>query len=264
MPNRYEFEAVVKFLPADELTVKAIRKQFPTRTPELIRAIEAGECPECNGEDIQTFLLDLLHNESRLYKRFIARGSYGNYYIDVRGLGGIYFYHAPEFDRSGYYLSIDDASADITMDWNDSLTSYDGRSYRDPFVSQKMVDAIKKSKADANFKQVQLFLSKPEALRDLPALQKLLASVPIQEFEAAIRISLDSSDVLARHFIVTQLTELLQRIRAAAESEVETLTRRLKSTHGVARMGLAQSLGTAKNESEAIFLTIQKISLGRS
>jgi hypothetical protein len=264
MLNRYEFEAVAKYLPADELAVKAIRKQFPTQAPELIKAIEAGESPECNGEDIQTFLLDLLHNESRLYTRYTARGSYGNYYIDVRGLGGVYFYHAPEFDLTGYYLSIDDAGADITMNWNDSLTSYDGRSYREPFVSQKMVDALNKSKADANFKQVQRFLSRPEGLRDLSALQELLVSVPIQQLDSAIQISLDSCDDLSRQSIVTQLTEQLQRIRAAAESDVESLTSRLKSTHGVARMGLAQALGTVKNQSEDINLTIQKISLRRS
>jgi hypothetical protein len=56
----------------------------------------------------------IVANHARLYQRFTARhGSSGNYHIDIRGLGGVYFYCAPGFDSTGYFLSIDDAASDV-------------------------------------------------------------------------------------------------------------------------------------------------------
>ena len=50
--------------------------------------------------------------------------------------------------------------------------------------------------------------------------------------------------------------DLLQKIRAAADHDVEILTSQLRSIHGVARMGLAQTLGSAKSRSNIINLII--------
>jgi hypothetical protein len=284
MSNKYEIEAVAKFLTADELVVKAIRKKFSNRASELIQAIESGESPECNGEDLLTFLLDLLHNDARLYKRYIARGSFGPYHIDIRGLGGVYFFHAPEFDLTGYYLSIDDAGSDITLDWNDSLTSYSGRSYREGFVNKTIVEAIKKSKADDSLKQAQLFLSMPEALQDVSAWQDLLALTPIQDIEICVtllerwfgstidfssvsgsthnnlfRLTLTSCEAVFSYLMAHGRSALVQQIQVAADHDIETLTSKLKKTHGVARMGLVQSLGCAKERSKSINFALQEL-----
>ncbi len=284
MSNKYEIEAVAKFLTSDELVVKAIRKKFSSQASELIQAIESGESPECNGEDLLTFLLDLLHNDARLYRRYIARGSFGPYHIDIRGLGGVYFYHAPEFDLTGYYLSIDDAGSDITLDWNDSLTSYSGRSYREGFVNKKMVEAINKSKADESLRQAQFFLSMPEALHDVSAWQGLLALTPVHDIETCVSIlerwfgsTIDFSSVSGNtHNNLFRLTlatyeptfsylvahgksALIQQIQVAASLDVERLTSELQATHGVARMGLAQSLGRAKERSKSINFASEEI-----
>jgi hypothetical protein len=55
---------------------------------------------------------------------------------------------------------------------------------------------------------------------------------------------------------------LIQQIQVAADHEVQALTGKLKKTHGVARMALAQALGSARDRSKAINFAIQEVSSG--
>ena len=84
--------------------------------------------------ELHDFLTELLHKEARLYVRFWGRGDYGSYHIDIRGLGGIYLVSANEFDNAEYFSSLEDAESYIKDYWGDSLNSWRGRHYREPFT----------------------------------------------------------------------------------------------------------------------------------
>lgn len=111
-----------------------IARTFKSDTPTILTSLARGEELQLPNADVDTFLIDLLHNDGRIYKRYTAHGSYGGYHIDIRGLGGVYFYWAPEFDTTGYFLSVEDASDAIGWNWADNLVSSKGRIYRLPFV----------------------------------------------------------------------------------------------------------------------------------
>lgn len=128
------FEEVRRYLVDDVHVRDEIARTFKHDAPTVLRSLVRDEDPDLPDVDVDTFLLDLLHNDGRLYKRYTAHGSYGGYHIDIRGLGGVYFYWAPEFDTTGYFLSVDDASNGIEWDWADNLVSSKGRTYRAPFL----------------------------------------------------------------------------------------------------------------------------------
>jgi hypothetical protein len=143
MVKKLEFKAIAKYLVVDDLVAKAIRKEFGDRADGLIEKIAAGGSPKCDATYLLDFLFETMATDARLYRRFTARhGSCGNYHIDIRGLGGVYFYCAPEFDSTGYFLSIDDAASDVWMGWADNIASA-GRTYRAPFVNKTIRRARK-------------------------------------------------------------------------------------------------------------------------
>lgn len=287
MKNRYDIEAVAKYLVDDKFVSTSIRKKCGSQSIELILQLQSGEFPDCDGEDLLNYLIDLLHNNARLYKRYIARGSCGNYYIDIQGLGGVYFYHAPEFDRKGYFLSIEDAGSDIELDWNDNLTSYNGRIYRKPFVSTARVEAVKKSKADESLRKAQLFLSTNATAHDVTAWKELLISAPLRDVETCVhilelwfkenhdlsalsdisheilfRFTLESCKEVFSHLKDRGQGSLVRQIELAANHDFEVYKKKLDGTYGVARIGAAQSLGSAKNRSDSIKFALQEIGLG--
>lgn len=120
-----------RLLDDDHVRLKLSRKH-KSGFGVVVDRIEGDELRLLADHD-ENFLLDLLHNDGRLYRRFTAKGSFGNYFIDVKGLGGVYFYWAPEFGITGYFLSLEDASNLIISNWSDSLVSISGRNYRRPF-----------------------------------------------------------------------------------------------------------------------------------
>ena len=103
-----DFEAIQKYLIHDEHVRSEIFREFKSDALSILKSLAKGEEHDLLDVAVGRFLLDLLYNDARLYKRFTARGSYGNYHIDIKGLGGVYFYWAPEFDRTSCFLSIDD------------------------------------------------------------------------------------------------------------------------------------------------------------
>ncbi|MBW6124629.1 hypothetical protein [Pseudomonas aeruginosa] len=140
-----EFSEIWQHLLNDPHVRKEITKTYKERGPEILAIAASKNGYLLQDSDIDTFLLDLLHNDARLYKRYTAQGSYGSYHIDVRGIGGVYFYWAPDFGTTGYFLSVDDASEAILTNWPDSLVSRTGRNYRQPFrVSAQAMDDVQK------------------------------------------------------------------------------------------------------------------------
>lgn len=149
MKKHLIFEEIRRYLIDDAYVRDEIVGTFKDDAPTILKSLAKGEEPQLPDVDVDTFLIDLLHNVGRLYKRYTAHGSYGSYHIDIRGLGGVYFYWAPEFDTTGYFLSVDDASVAIEWDWADNLASSNGRIYRAPFLRD--VEATEKAltKVDA-------------------------------------------------------------------------------------------------------------------
>lgn len=133
MKKLLTFEEIRRYLIDDAHVRNEIARTFKNDAPTILMSLARGEEPQLPDADVDTFLIDLLNNDGRLYKRYTAHGSYGGYPIDIRGLGGVYFYWAPEFDTTGYFLSVDDASDSIERDWADNLVSRKGRTYRAPF-----------------------------------------------------------------------------------------------------------------------------------
>lgn len=315
MNTKYEFEEVARYLVDDKFVVKKIEMMFGLHASALIAEIAAGQLPECQGHELFDVLGDLLHSDARIYRRFTARGSFGNYPIDIRGLGGVYFYKAPEFDLIGYFLTIDDADSKITLNWNDNLTSCIGRNYREPFFNEKLAEIFKNSEVEENpnrhlpllskdeplrvvvasknsndrenLHQAKLFLSKVESSLDLATWQELLGSAPIKDTQVCasllerwfdskldfsnltganprnlFRLTLDSEKSVFINLIDRGRGDLIQQIRMTADREVEVLSRKLKNTHGVARMALAptaQALGAATDRSKSINIALQAI-----
>jgi hypothetical protein len=160
MAEPLAFEEVVSRLASDPLVIGALRARFSKATADdLIVQVAAGETPECDGVYLPDFLDDLLGNEGRLYRRFTARGSYGNYYIDIRGLGGVYFYEANEFGSTGYFLSIEEADSAVTSNWMDCLVSSTGRSYREAFVDVAAEKAAAIAALEENTRRAKAFLN---------------------------------------------------------------------------------------------------------
>lgn len=134
MKKLLTFEEIRRYLIDDAHVRDEIARTFKSDTPTILTLLARGEELQLPNADVDTFLIDLLHNDGRIYKRYTAHGSYGGYHIDIRGLGGVYFYWAPEFDTTGYFLSVEDASDAIGWNWADNLVSSKGRIYRLPFV----------------------------------------------------------------------------------------------------------------------------------
>ena len=275
MTNRRSFEDVSKYLVADEVVSEAIRKAFGDRADAIIEAIASGAPSECDTSDL---LYDTLHNEHRTYSRFTAHGSYGEYNFEIFGLGGVYFYWAPDFGKTGYFLSVDDAADHLTSQGADSL---DGSSREDlipAFVNKALMAsidaanaAVRSVKADDNLRKALLLLSMDESPADVDLWRTLLAGPPIQDsavcasllerwfssgLDLASRIS-HGSERLNRLALGTGISvfldllgrgqgAVLSRIQNCAHSERDALISQLSEARGVARMGLAQALNAAR------------------
>lgn len=81
--------------------------------------------------NIIDFLEDILLNNAKIYSEFEANGDYGNFPIYIKGLGGIYFIEALEFDKARYFIKLEDAEIYVKSDWVD-LASRNAKRYRKP------------------------------------------------------------------------------------------------------------------------------------
>src|SRR5436190_12474095 len=104
---------VARLLVRDETIVKAFGREFSNASDRIRRMAKRGELKD--GE--WTLLHDTLHNDARTYRTFSEIGSFGDYPIEILGLGGVYFVRAPEFDWTGYFSDIEHADLFISSSW---------------------------------------------------------------------------------------------------------------------------------------------------
>jgi len=143
-----DFDEIYKYLVDDDLVIKEIRKQFKNNTVNIVNSIKNTNYSEIDNV-YYDFLMDIMDNSARIYTKFTAKGDNGNYPIYVKGLGGIYFVDASEFDNVGYFTSLNDAEDYATSNWFD-LVSLKGRRYRNPFVRKESINSKKTDSYELN------------------------------------------------------------------------------------------------------------------
>lgn len=62
-------------------------------------------------------MCDALRNAAPVVAAFSAKGDFGRFPVDVRGIEGVYFVSATEFDDLGYFERLDDAIAAAWMEY---------------------------------------------------------------------------------------------------------------------------------------------------
>ncbi len=134
------FEAVQQFahlIVKDPEVAKVLEDNFGDKA-ELIKARLLTKLPigELEDEVIDT-LQDLVLNNGKTYSQFLGKGSYGEYPIDVRGIGEAYWVEAQDHDDEGFFDSIEDAEEYVRSNWNDSLKSFKSRRVSEPFGKEK-------------------------------------------------------------------------------------------------------------------------------
>ena len=141
----HQFDQIYSYLLDDDLTLKEFHKEYGKNVL---------------NENIQEFvnIIDFLEytliNNAQIYSEFEGNGDYGTFTIYVKGLGGIYFIDAPEFDKAKYFVTLEDAESYVKSDWID-LVSRNGRRYRKPFERNEKFNLIastsKRSKQNLEF-----------------------------------------------------------------------------------------------------------------
>lgn len=269
MGTPLSFEEVASKLVSDPLVTKNLRKRFSRATVgELVIKLAAGETPEYDGVYLHDFLSDLLHNEGRLYRRFTARSSYGAYHINIRGLGGVYFYEANEFGATGYFLSLDEADQEVTSNWMDNLVSSTGRSYREAFVDVAAEKAAAIAALEENTRQAKVFLDTQASNSDwdvweiltagpVPDDSKMCAGLARRYHETipgGIHVDLPSEQLRPLWWLLRKpdvtITGLLNNdddavisaIVAMIAFQLNASKKALKRSSGPARMGAAASV----------------------
>jgi len=177
------FEETVANLISDRVVFRALRKRFGKAAEKVIIQLVAREMPECDGVHVHDFLADLLANEGRLYRQFTARGSAaGKYPIQIRGLGGVYYYQANEFGTRGYFLSLEEAEESVRENWTDDLVSHAGRRYRDAFIDP--IAAAAAAKSAEREAVAAAARAKKAAAKNLQRASRLLEAPPVSSDSA--------------------------------------------------------------------------------
>ncbi len=281
MGEQLEFDAVARYLIADNYVVKALRRQFGECSTEIIDAVMSGKFPEFGDIHTHDFLQDLLHNDARLYVRFYARGSFGTYPITVSGLGGVYFFQAPDFGTTGYFLDLACAKEAIASNWCDSLVSANGRRYREPFENPLLELELARAKAGEAIQCASQLLDCPNSLERTRLWVRLLDGSPLddvhlcadvlclwvqQDLEPGERLS--SVDRIVRVLLkegpkVLRVcgergqSYVIQNLASMAADAVVARADKLYTTTGIARMSAATSLASAERAVDIIQAAIR-------
>lgn len=95
-----------------------LEDKFGKQTNKIIKVLVANaEDPPKSTWEAFDLIRDSLHNDARTFSEWSAYGSFGEFPITVRGLGGVYFVQAPEFNDAGYFASVADAEAYVSSNW---------------------------------------------------------------------------------------------------------------------------------------------------
>ena len=109
---------VAHLLVRDRVIVQALEKAFGKAAPSVVATLTAREPVEI-APDIYNVIDDTLRNDARTYRRFNKRGSDGDdeddndtYSVEVKGLGGVYFFFGFE-SHVGYFDSLEAAESAV-------------------------------------------------------------------------------------------------------------------------------------------------------
>lgn len=276
MIKKHSFSSAMKYLVEDELVKNRIHRAFGEKYHLIISALASGLTPDGGDVDLETFLYDLLHNEARLYKRFNAKGSYGKYPINILGLGGVYFYKAPEFDAEGYFFNLEDASNAVVSNWTDSLVSSSGRSFRTPFNNPAIEAWLKAEDHQAQILKSECLLNEASAVKRLFMWRQLLQGGTIESPELGAKLAafwVDDADkepqlrhtldalamkVLPNGAAVVSVLPsasyavVLEKLKWHAFENLRAAAHELLTAHGIAAMSARSRLATAIRTADVI------------
>jgi len=149
--SRFSFGEAYKYLMSSPIVIKSMHYRFGDDADRLIDRVKKGEAPEFDGIYIPDFLYELLINDAQQFGTYTARGDFGNYPIQIFGLGDVYYYFAPEFGMTGYFLSKEDAAISIQIDWADNLVSYE-TSHEEDAVEAEIKSLMSSTRVAAEIK----------------------------------------------------------------------------------------------------------------
>jgi len=109
---------------------------------EVIKARLITKMPLGEDEnDVIDTLHDMVLNNGKTYSQFLGVGDYGEYPIDVKGLGEAYWVEAQDHDDEGFFDSIEAAEDYIGFNWNDNIKPYTGKRVAPSTGNQKNKEA---------------------------------------------------------------------------------------------------------------------------
>lgn len=131
-------EPVMRKLARDLIVKKALKKEFGKEAEIILAKLTLGQPLDGRHHDVLDLMQDLVGNNGRLYTRYTASESYGPYEINIFGLGGVYWYRAPDYGWSEeLFESLEDAESSVECNWCDTLIQSRTRHYRPAFGTVK-------------------------------------------------------------------------------------------------------------------------------
>lgn len=130
-------EPVMGKLARDLIVKKALKKEFGKEADIILAKLTVNLPLGERHNDVLDLMQDLVGNDGRHYTRFTASQSYGPYEINILGLGGVYWYSAPDYDWEGVFDSLQEAEDHIRSNWCDLLIHSRTRHYRPAFGTVK-------------------------------------------------------------------------------------------------------------------------------
>ncbi len=131
-----EVEPVMGKLARDPVVKKDMKAKYGKEADIILAKLTLGQPLGERHNDVLNLMRDLVGNNGRLYTRHTASESYGPYEINILGLGGVYWYFAPEYGWTGLFESLEDAEGDVESNWCDTLIRSRTRHYRPAFGTQ--------------------------------------------------------------------------------------------------------------------------------
>lgn len=132
-------EPVMGKLARDSIVKKALKREFGKEADIILAKFTLGQPIGDRHGDALDLMLELVGNNGRIYTRYTAKESYGPYEINIFGLGGVYWYRAPDYGWSDVLFdSLQDAEDTVRSNWCGLLIHSRTRHYRPAFGSATM------------------------------------------------------------------------------------------------------------------------------
>jgi hypothetical protein len=129
-----KIEPVMGKLAHDPIVKKTLREKFGKEADIILAKLTLGQPLGEQHNDVLELMQDLVGNDGRYYTRYTASESYGPYEINILGLGGVYWYQAPDYGWSDeLFESLEDAESAVEGNWCDTLIRSRTKHYRPAF-----------------------------------------------------------------------------------------------------------------------------------